>query len=102
MLGLEQNIMLAGVARLAAGIVLFIERERAKQLVETRVDWWTLAFFMLLFASAGTLRYVGVTEHIAQGMVNATGGDIKTLFFLVTWSIGVLSALMDNVLAVAS
>lgn len=102
MLGLEQNILLVGVAMFAAGIVLFIERQKAKQLVETRVDWWTLAFFMLLFASAGTLRYVGVTEHIAQGMVNATGGDVKTLFFLVTWSIGVLSAFMDNVLAVAS
>lgn len=102
MLGLEQNILLVGVAMFAAGIVLFIERQKAKKLVETRVDWWTLAFFMLLFASAGTLRYVGVTEHIAQGMVNATGGDVKSLFFLVTWSIGVLSAFMDNVLAVAS
>ena len=102
MLGLEQNILLVGVAMFAAGIVLFIERQKAKQLVETRVDWWTLAFFMLLFASAGTLRYVGVTEHIAQGMVNATGGTSTSLFFLVTWSIGVLSAFMDNVLAVAS
>lgn len=102
LLGLEQNILLVGVAMFAAGIVLFIERTRAKQLVETRVDWWTLTFFMLLFASAGTLRYVGVTEHIAEGMVNATGGDVTTLFFLVTWSIGLLSALMDNVLAVAS
>ena len=66
-LGLGQNVLLVGVAMLAAGIVLFIERQRAKGLVEARVDWWTLAFFMLLFASAGTLRYVGVTEHIAAG-----------------------------------
>lgn len=102
LLGLGQNVLLLGVAMLAAGIVLFIEREKAKRLVETRVDWWTLAFFMLLFASAGTLRYVGVTEHIAQGMINATDGNVTSLFFLVTWSIGILSAFMDNVLAVAS
>lgn len=101
-LGLEPNIMLLGVALLAAGIVLFIERNNAKQLVEKRVDWWTLTFFMLLFAAAGTLRYVGVTEHIANGMISATGGNTTTLFFLVTWSIGILSAFMDNVLAVAS
>lgn len=101
-LGLEQNIMLIGVAMLSAGIVLFIERRRAKVLVETRVDWWTLLFFMLLFASAGTLRYVGVTEHIAQGMINATAGNLTALFLLITWSIGILTALMDNVLAVAS
>ncbi len=101
-LGLEHNIMLIGVAMAAAGIVLFMERKRAKVLVETRVDWWTLLFFMLLFASAGTLRYVGVTEHIAQGMINATQGNLTSLFFLITWSIGILTALMDNVLAVAS
>lgn len=101
-LGLDDNVMLLGVAMLAAGIVLFIERQKAKKLVETRVDWWTLAFFMLLFASAGTLRYVGVTEHLANGMITATDGNIHTLFLLVTWSIGVLTALMDNVLAVAS
>lgn len=101
-LGLEQNIMLLGVALLAAGIVLFLEHDKAKHLVSTRVDWWTLAFFMLLFASAGTLRYVGVTEHIANGMIAATEGNLGLLFVVVTWSIGVLSAFMDNVLAVAS
>lgn len=101
-LGLDDNVMLLGVAMLAAGVVLFIERQKAKKLVETRVDWWTLAFFMLLFASAGTLRYVGVTEHLARGMITATDGNVHSLFLLVTWSIGVLSALMDNVLAVAS
>ena len=94
--------MLVGTALLGAGIVLFIERDRARALVESRVDWWTLAFFMLLFASAGTLRYVGVTERIAQGMINVTGGEIVPLLWFVTWGIGLLSAFMDNVLAVAS
>jgi len=101
-LNLEHNVMLVGTALLGAGIVLFIERNRARELVEKRVDWWTLAFFMLLFASAGTLRYVGVTEHIAKGMINFTGGEIVPLMWIVTWGIGLLSAFMDNVLAVAS
>ncbi|HEY8498884.1 MAG TPA: SLC13 family permease [Limnochordales bacterium] len=99
---LESNTMLVGVALAAAGIVLFVERQRARELVERRVDWWTLAFFLLLFASAGTLRYVGVTEHIARGMVAATGGSVPKLLVAITWSIGALTAVMDNVLAVAS
>jgi len=102
MLHLEHNVMLVGTALLAAGVVLFIEREKARELVEKRVDWWTLAFFMLLFASAGTLRYVGVTEAIAKGIINVTGGEIVPLVWIVTWGIGLLSAFMDNVLAVAS
>ncbi|MEW6046753.1 MAG: SLC13 family permease [Bacillota bacterium] len=101
-LHLEPNTMLVGVALLAAGIVLLVERYRARELVERRVDWWTLTFFLLLFASAGTLRFVGVTERLAEGMVNATGGNVTKLMMAVTWSIGALTALMDNVLAVAS
>ncbi|NLG69482.1 MAG: hypothetical protein GX496_07965 [Firmicutes bacterium] len=101
-LGLESNTMLVGVALFAAGVVLLVERHRARELVERRVDWWTLAFFLLLFASAGTLRYVGVTEHIAEALVDATGGSVPRLLVAITWSIGALTALMDNVLAVAS
>lgn len=101
-LHLEHNVMLVGTALLAAGIVLFVEQERARELVEKRVDWWTLAFFMLLFASAGTLRFVGVTEHVAKGIVNVTGGETVPLVWLTGVGIGVLSAFMDNVLAVAS
>lgn len=101
-LHLESNTMLVGVALLAAGIVLLAERHRARELVERRVDWWTLAFFMLLFASAGTLRYVGVTENIAEALVGATGGSVTKLMVAITWSIGALTAVMDNVLAVAS
>ena len=101
-LHLESNTMLVGVALLAGGIVLLVERERARELVERRVDWWTLAFFMLLFASAGTLRYVGVTSNIAQALVDVTGGSVTKLLVAITWSIGALSSVMDNVLAVAS
>jgi len=101
-LGLGTNTMLVGVALFAAALVLFIERDRARELVEKRVDWWTLAFFMLLFASAGTLRFMGVTDVIARGMINVTGGQTTPLLLVITWSIGALTAFMDNVLAVAS
>jgi Na+/H+ antiporter NhaD/arsenite permease-like protein len=102
LLGLEKNTMLIGVAAFFAGIALFLERDRARELVEQRVDWWTLTFFMLLFASAGTLRYVGVTRQIAEGFISLTSGREGLLLSAMTWGSGLLSAFMDNVLAVAT
>jgi Na+/H+ antiporter NhaD/arsenite permease-like protein len=102
LLGLQRNVLLIGVALMAAGISLFLERARAKELVERRVDWWTLTFFMMLFASAGTLKYVGTTEIIAKSLTSWVAGNPKVLFLILTWTIGILSGFMDNVLAVAT
>jgi Na+/H+ antiporter NhaD/arsenite permease-like protein len=101
-LGLSKNTLLVGTAFAAAGISLLLERERARQLVENRVDWWTLIFFMMLFASVGTLKYVGTTEIVAKSITSWVGGNPKVLFLVLTWSIGILTGFMDNVLAVAT
>jgi Na+/H+ antiporter NhaD/arsenite permease-like protein len=101
-LGLPKNTMLLGVSCGGAAIALFIQRDGARELVERRVDWWTLAFFLLLFASAGTLRYVGVTREIAEGVTAMTGRREGWLLVGLTWGSGLLSAFMDNVLAVAT
>lgn len=101
-LSLPKNTMLLGVSCGGAAVALFIQREGARELVERRVDWWTLAFFLLLFASAGTLRYVGVTREIAEGVTAITGGREGWLLVGLTWGSGLLSAFMDNVLAVAT
>ena len=68
-LGLEKNVLLPGVAFAAAGIVLFLNHNKARELVERRVDWWTLAFFIFLFASVGTMKMLGVTTILARGML---------------------------------
>lgn len=101
-LGLEKNVLLPGVAFAAAGIVLFLNHNKAREMVEKRVDWWTLAFFIFLFASVGTMKMLGVTTVLAQGMFELSGNDETNLFFIFVPVISVLSALMDNVLAVAT
>jgi Na+/H+ antiporter NhaD/arsenite permease-like protein len=101
-LELQKNTLLIGVAFLAAGISLLLERDRARELVERRVDWWTLSFFMMLFASVGTLKYVGTTSVIAKFLLSVCGGNPKVLFIVLTWTIGILTGFMDNVLAVAT
>jgi Na+/H+ antiporter NhaD/arsenite permease-like protein len=102
LLGLEKNIMLLGTALGAASVTLFINRARARDLVERRVDWWTLSFFIFLFASVGTLQLTGITSLIASGLYDASGGDETRLFFIFTVMAGILSALMDNILGVAT
>ena len=101
-LGLEKNVLLPGVAFAAAGIVLFLNHKNAREMVERRVDWWTLAFFIFLFASVGTMKMLGVTTILAEGLVDLSNGDETNLFFIFVPITSILSALMDNVLAVAT
>jgi len=101
LVNLRKNSMLIGIPLISAGLVLLIERERARELVEHRIDWWTLIFFMMLFASVGSLEYVGLTELIAKAIAAASGEEavLLALFVAIT---GLLSAFLDNVLAVAA
>jgi Na+/H+ antiporter NhaD/arsenite permease-like protein len=101
-LHLQKNSMLLGTSFSAAGIVLLLERKRARELVERRVDWWTLSFFLMLFASVGTLKLVGTTTVIAKGLLNITGGNALNIFIGITWATGALTSVLDNVLAVAT
>ena len=102
LLGLSKNTLLLGFPFLVAGICLFIEGEKARGLVEKRVDWWTLAFFLLLFASVGTLHYVGVTDRIAGGLKALAGANPAVLLALVLVISGTLTAFLDNILVVAT
>ncbi|MCM8775956.1 MAG: SLC13 family permease [Candidatus Omnitrophica bacterium] len=102
LLGLEKNTLLLATALLAGSVVLFIERGDARSFFTRRVDWWTLAFFMALFASIGTLEYVGVTQRIAEGMAAVGRHDETLLLIVFSGTISLLTGFLDNVLAVAA
>lgn len=99
---LKEGTMMVGAALLMGSIVLLIRGQHARQLVERRVDWWTLSFFMMLFASVGTLEHTRVTSVVAERLIAVTGGNQALLIQIVGWSTGWLSAFLDNVLAVAT
>jgi Na+/H+ antiporter NhaD/arsenite permease-like protein len=101
-LGLRKNVMLLGTALAFAGLVMLLDRARAREIVERRVDWWTLSFFLALFASVGALRYVGVTGQIARLLVQVAGDSQSALLVVLMWTGGIMSALMDNVLGIAT
>ncbi|HAQ60640.1 TPA: hypothetical protein DCR49_01315 [Candidatus Delongbacteria bacterium] len=102
MLDLEKNTLLIGTALFFGAISLFLKGARAQEFFMRRVDWWTLTFFMALFASVGTLKFVGVTEQIANGMIHISNGGSLLLLNIFTAAICLLTAFMDNVLAVAA
>lgn len=101
-LDLDPNTMLLGVALVGAAAALAMSGSGARRLCETRVDWWTLAFFMMLFASVGTLGQQGVTDVIAERLIALSGGNLPLLTTIFAWAAGLLTAVMDNVLAVAT
>ena len=101
-LGLEHNTLLVAIAILGAGIVMLWKRSIARELIMRDVDWWTLIFFMFLFAKAGCLKYVGITDIISEAMMGLGEGNLFILIPMVLWGSGILSAVMDNVLVVAT
>jgi len=102
LLGLQKNSMLLATSLGAGSIVILLNAGTAREFFMRRVDWWTLAFFMSLFASVGTLKYVGVTERIAEAMLSVGHHNPTSLLILFTSTISLLTGFMDNVLAVAT
>lgn len=100
--GLAKNTMLLGTSIIGASIVLILGRKQARDIVERKVDWWTLCFFLFLFASVGTLTYQGVTSVIAKNIAGAAGKNVPLLMAICVWTSGALTSVMDNVLAVAT
>ncbi len=101
-LGLEHNTLLVAIAILGAGIVMLWKRAMARQLIMRDVDWWTLIFFMFLFAKAGALKFVGITDIISESLMGLGEGNLLILIPVILWMSGILSAVMDNVLVVAT
>lgn len=102
-LNLEHNTLLVATAVAGAGIVMLWQRHLARELLMRDVDWWTLIFFMFLFAKAGCLKYVGLTDMVAEALFNLGGGaNVPLLIFVVLWIAGFTSAACDNVLVVAT
>lgn len=99
-LHLEKNTMLLGSAFFSAGLALLIERKEAKALVFT-VDWWTICFFALFFASVGALEHSNVIGMIGNWMTSIGNGNEESLFFIFSIASALFTPIIDNVLVVS-
>jgi len=101
-LGLDKNSILLIAPLICAGVIMIMRHDRARHYVEHEVDWWTLLFFMLLFAVAGTLEYTGVTVFMAQHFQHSFGDSLAVLVPVILLMTAVGSAFVDNVVFVAA
>ena len=102
LLELEKNSVLLVMPLICAGIVMILKSNRARHYIEKEVDWWTLIFFMLLFAVAGTLEHTHVDQLLASGFSKIAGKTPATLVPFIFSVSAVGSAFVDNVIFVAA
>jgi Na+/H+ antiporter NhaD/arsenite permease-like protein len=101
-LGLAPNTMLIVAPLIIAGLLMMWRHERARHYIETDVEWWTLLFFMMLFAVAGTLEHTKVTHEMAEQFQTVFGKDASILTPLVIGISALGSAFVDNIVFVAA
>jgi Na+/H+ antiporter NhaD/arsenite permease-like protein len=99
---LEPNTVLLSMPLLSSGCVMIWKWQRARDYIEKDVEWWTLLFFMLLFAQAGTLKYTGATDVLAQRLAGLSSNSLSVLIGLVLWVSTIGSSILDNVVLVAA
>jgi Na+/H+ antiporter NhaD/arsenite permease-like protein len=99
---LETNTVLLGIPLISAGCVMIWKWRKARSYIEKDVDWWTLIFFLFLFAKAGTLKYTGVTDVLANKIAHLVGQNLSILTTVVLWVSAISSSILDNVVLVAA
>jgi len=101
-LGVQKNTILIVAPLFIAGILMIWRYERARYYIETEVEWWTLLFFMMLFAVAGTLEHTYVTNRIAQDFIRFFGSETSVLIPVIIVFSALGSDFVDNVVFVAA
>ncbi|MFH0739305.1 MAG: SLC13 family permease [Candidatus Omnitrophota bacterium] len=99
---LEPNTILLTMPLFSSGCVMIWKWPKARHYIEKDVDWWTLLFFLLLFAKAGTLKYTGATDVLAQRLLEVVKHSPSMLIGAVLWISAAGSSILDNVVLVAA
>jgi len=99
---LEPNTVMLTMPLFSSGCVMIWKWRSARDYIEKDVEWWTLLFFMLLFAQAGTLKYTGATDVLAAKLAGLSGNSVPILTGIVLWISTIGSSILDNVVLVAA
>lgn len=100
--GFPKNALLLSIPLISAGAIMLWRRQKARDYIEKEVDWWTLLFFLLLFAQVGTLKYTGVTGIMSKWIAKLANGSQFFMVSFILWASAIGSAVLDNVLLVST
>jgi Na+/H+ antiporter NhaD/arsenite permease-like protein len=98
------------IALFGAAVLLLLDNlgrnteAQHERLVESfnEVEWITIFFFVGLFIVVAGVEHAGLLHLLADALVGATGGDLKTLTLAILWASAILSAIIDNIPFVAT
>ncbi|PIP68159.1 MAG: hypothetical protein CO035_06770 [Candidatus Omnitrophica bacterium CG_4_9_14_0_2_um_filter_42_8] len=99
---LGENSLLMITPIVFAGIALLYRRDRMRHYVEREVEWTSVLFFLFLFALAGVVKYSGVSDMIARGLIGKFGNQANLLSAVLIYSSSFLSGVLDNTVVVAT
>ncbi len=102
LLTLKGNTVLLIIPLISAAFVMIWRRQRARHYVESGVEWWTILFFIFLFAQSGILAETGATQVVAEKLTNLVGQSQGALTGLMFLGSGIVSSFLDNVVVVAA
>jgi Na+/H+ antiporter NhaD/arsenite permease-like protein len=109
--GLVDNTALLAIPIIGVGVAIFAEGEEGKKLIEEKVDWWSILFFMFLFAKAACLEYTGITPKVAysvfkflESVSHNSNSNITTALAvgIILFGSGILSGFVDNLPIIAA
>lgn len=89
------------VALLGAGLLIVLSGKSSKTYLAD-IEWETLLFFAGLFMLVGSLVKTGAIDHLANGLITATGDSVPRALMLLLWGSALLSAIVDNIPYVAT
>ena len=101
-LALKSNTVLLIIPLISAAFVMMWRRERARSYVSDGIEWWSILFFIFLFAQSGILAQTGATKLMAEKLTGMVGESINALTGLIFFGSGIVSSFLDNVVVVAA
>ena len=102
LLNLKDNTVLLIIPLISAAFVMMWRRHRARSYVSDGIEWWTILFFIFLFAQSGVLAQTGATQIVAERLANLVGESRSAITSLTFLGSGIVSSFLDNVVVVAA